>query len=516
MELRDYKQCPAQCKVQSDKQRFVQNGVQSDRQNIVESDLQSDVRSDVQSEVENDVLSDKEDNVLSDSQSDEQCNSQSDLLSDAKSDEQGATQNDNQNDKQGDDQKSDHKQKKKRSLRLKSKILENSDFDEFEKKTDSSINKIIIATSDLHDASLKNKKKEKRSLSVMQQEDVPSNNEHSDIDKSGEEQIDEQIEQEVENQNFRLQAKNLFLTYPQCTLQPEEALAILETKLQINEYLIAVENHIQKGRHLHCYINCKKKVDIRSAHRLDLDGFHGNYQGCRSLTAVKKYCTKEKNYITNIYNFAITAPAVAAVKLAIEGDVNSAINIIINDANLARDYIRDSLRIEQSIKRLAKSNDEIIKNYKFKNVNNVLNWNRSKHVLWLHGKTNTGKTQFALSLFKNPLLVRHIDQLKKLDNSYDGIVFDDMNFSYWKREEQIHIVDVEETTAVNVKHGHVEIKKGLPRVFTSNNRIFTNDPSIKRRIRYIKIDDDIRDISENEPEKSNSCEIPDSVFESED
>lgn len=48
--------------------------------------------------------------------------------------------------------------------------------------------------------------------------------------------------------------------------------------------------------------------------------------------------------------------------------------------------------------------------------------------LW--GKSGTGKTQYALAHFKKPLLIRHIDDLQKLQPyvKHDGIVFDDVSF----------------------------------------------------------------------------------------
>lgn len=87
------------------------------------------------------------------------------------------------------------------------------------------------------------------------------------------------------------------------------------------------------------------------------------------------------------------------------------------------------------------------------------------------GDSGLGKTQYALSHFENPLIVRHIDALKRLRNSNDGIVFDDMNFNHWAPTSCIHLVDMELPSEINVKHSTAIIPAKTPRIFTTN-RIF--------------------------------------------
>lgn len=96
----------------------------------------------------------------------------------------------------------------------------------------------------------------------------------------------------------------------------------------------------------------------------------------------------------------------------------------------------------------------------------VSDWSKS-HIFW--GPAGTGKTEFAKAHFEAPLLVSHIDTLKMFSpDVHDGIVFDDMIFLHWPRESQIHIVDVENNRAINVKHDVVSIPAGTRRIFTTN------------------------------------------------
>ena len=97
----------------------------------------------------------------------------------------------------------------------------------------------------------------------------------------------------------------------------------------------------------------------------------------------------------------------------------------------------------------------------------------SKAVL-INGPSNFGKTQWALAHFKNPLLVSHMDQLKRLGPDHDGIVFDDMSFDHWPPESVIHLLDMECERALHVRYGTVTIPAYTKKIFTSNKKnIFT-------------------------------------------
>jgi hypothetical protein len=292
---------------------------------------------------------------------------------------------------------------------------------------------------------------------------------------------------------FRLQAKQLFLTWPKCTLSKDEALAILQSKLQLDQYIIASELHKDGTQHLHAYIKGSDKYQITNPNKLDLGPFHGNYQTCRSPAAVKAYCKEEEDYITNIPNFQPIAPAIRVLQAE---NYEDAMHVIKN-SSLARDYIRDSAKYEESIARLHPTPTLIQLRYRFKTMQKVVRWKRTKYALWLRGPSGLGKTEFAKSLFSNPLFVTHRDKLKLLNKTHDGIIFDDMSFMHWPRESQIHIIDVQNNRDIDVKHGMVTIPAGMPRIFTSNTVIFMYDPAIQRRLKLVKIIEDVRLLDED-------------------
>lgn len=103
--------------------------------------------------------------------------------------------------------------------------------------------------------------------------------------------------------SFRLNAIQLFLTYPQCDCPKEEALAQLMTKekLEIQKAVVGHELHKEEGEHLHVFIKLSKKINLRTEDYLDLyyegKSYHGNYQTAKSWVAVSKYVMKDGDYI---------------------------------------------------------------------------------------------------------------------------------------------------------------------------------------------------------------------------
>ena len=108
-------------------------------------------------------------------------------------------------------------------------------------------------------------------------------------------------------------------------------------------------------------------------------------------------------------------------------------------------------------------------------------------VLFIHGATGTGKTQWALHQFKNPLLVSHLDTLRKITTEHDGIVFDDMSFAHMPRESVIHLLDWDEKREIHCRYSCAIIPAHTRKIFTSNKEfaeVFPYDESgaIRRRI----------------------------------
>lgn len=304
---------------------------------------------------------------------------------------------------------------------------------------------------------------------------------------------------------FKLNTRQAFLTYPQCPLTPERVLECLSDKLDIQDYIIAQEEHKEKGLHLHVYLKLHKRQRL-SREMLMLTDFtgeeeyNGSYERCKCSYAVQKYCKKDGKFITNI-EFNLLR---AAVDMAVTGDVKAAFQQVMD----ARpDMILTSGdRVKRNLQMLADDAKEADKEQFTEFINipvKMAAWNRHKYALWLYGKTKMGKTEYAKSLFNKPLLVRHRDQLKGLTAEHDGIVFDDFGMTHWPREAAIHITDLNNASGIDVKHGVTIIPRRLPRVFCSNVQIWPTDESgaIQRRVFTVRVREMLYAPNEDEPNK---------------
>jgi hypothetical protein len=118
----------------------------------------------------------------------------------------------------------------------------------------------------------------------------------------------------MSDSRFRLNGKNLFLTYPRCDVSHRSALEQLYSRLPRLQWgVICTERHADGTPHLHSLLVLESRCDLHSASCLDLDvgrnavsalGFnvsgphgqvrqHGNYAVARSVERSFRYCLKE-------------------------------------------------------------------------------------------------------------------------------------------------------------------------------------------------------------------------------
>lgn len=109
---------------------------------------------------------------------------------------------------------------------------------------------------------------------------------------------------------FRLNCKNLYLTFPKCDT-PKETLLNNIVNHFAHDLLTACvcqEQHQDGSNHLHALIRLSKKIDYRTPHYLDalvVPPKHGNYQSCRSWSDVLVYICKDNNYVSHNWDVVV-------------------------------------------------------------------------------------------------------------------------------------------------------------------------------------------------------------------
>lgn len=108
------------------------------------------------------------------------------------------------------------------------------------------------------------------------------------------------LEESVAKQ-FRLQAKNVFLTWPQNVMSKEDTLSACRRVFPLAEFIVVAEEEHKSGDpHLHAIVGLPKRINWENANvKLDsITGKHGNYQSVRSVKATLRYVCKGGNYIS--------------------------------------------------------------------------------------------------------------------------------------------------------------------------------------------------------------------------
>lgn len=313
---------------------------------------------------------------------------------------------------------------------------------------------------------------------------------------------------------FQIHSKYFLLTYPEKSdkiLTKEIIKAKLLKKFALHkanilDMIVAKESSDGEDsyEHYHVYLKLDRRFKVQKQDFFDLNKVHGRYESCKSPKATKSYVTKDDDFISYKKVILSDKPYKSELVQYIENYIltNSPTNLnkreLYHKALLSLNssqraiYCLNKLSIDNAVQRsLILTNPNLFQNrYKDFEVNSeIIDWLQNhmhKTTLVLLGPSGFGKTEFAKSIFNNPLLVRHTEQLKNLEHNHDGIIYDDFDFSSNTTEEVIKILDLENDSTVNVKHSAAIVPSLLPRIITSNkesHEIFPKDPhgAIKRR-----------------------------------
>ena len=329
------------------------------------------------------------------------------------------------------------------------------------------------------------------------------------------------------NQN-RIQAKRLHLTYAglyRAELSHDTILTAAKSwgakQGRLVEYNIGLEKHMEpaipdRDEHFHVYVAFSRKVSIknwRMTKVFDLSGreqrvLHpqvqavGGTEGDRQR--VIRYGMKDKVYIQSL-----TSPVIAADENDDDDDesddeqggwarmLNRAPTVRIGMQLLAEQYSttyylhggRIAPMLQQRI------GDGVATYFDLDDFDATPLELTAPVVL--HGKSGTGKTEFALAHFDHPLTIRRRDDLKRITFSTDGLVFDDMSFEDWAVEDVICLLNWDKYRSLPSRYHDAQIPGDLPLIFTTNaamteeDTIFPRGRNAEQRVaierRFIKV-----------------------------
>lgn len=285
---------------------------------------------------------------------------------------------------------------------------------------------------------------------------------------------------------FRFSAKKIGLTYscPQNAADnpietSEELRDFLLSIFISGKYIVSRELHQSGKRHFHAFFYADENFETRDVRRFDFKGVHPNIVN-KPGRPWEVYVSKAGDYVTNYFE---EKSSVYERALALEG-AGPALELIKSekprDFCLYGDRLRKNIEDHMQSKR-RRPEPPLLNCWQ---ISLVPDWRKA---LIFHGPPGIGKTRLAMSMGRNPLMIRHIDALRKMDSTTDLLVFDDMNFSQWPRSSVIHLVDMEDDSPIHMRYTNVVIPAGMRRIFTTNEKdvmfgVNLPDPAVQRRV----------------------------------
>ena len=141
---------------------------------------------------------------------------------------------------------------------------------------------------------------------------------------------------------FSFQAKNAFLTYPHCDLEPSELVNILWGKFENRSPIYCVcsrELHEDGTFHLHVLLQCRLRINSRSPHCFDTSGYHPNIQAARDCRAVHDYVRKDPVTIASRGTFVEGRPGSSKESPNMSNSKDTTMRDIIKHSTSREEYL---------------------------------------------------------------------------------------------------------------------------------------------------------------------------------
>lgn len=298
----------------------------------------------------------------------------------------------------------------------------------------------------------------------------------------------------TQQMTFRLDAKNIALTYPKCDLTRERVLGFLQL-LGGDKYqgaCASIERHADGTPHIHAYLRLSSKRCFRDPRTFDIDGHHANFQPCRNPKHWLNYIRKEdqsalmdgdladllggpkpKERLTDVIARRIeSGDSSASIFEDFPGFylMNKRKIEELQDFMVRKRQKLDKLDWEEACSKLAETQVEAqeVSDWLVANIKKPRKLRQPQ--LWLQGPPGSGKTTLVqelerfLSVFYVPMDGDSF--LDGFQDDYDLIVFDEMKSQF--KLTWLNQFIVGSTMSVNVKGAKILKTKNTPVMFLSN------------------------------------------------
>lgn len=301
---------------------------------------------------------------------------------------------------------------------------------------------------------------------------------------------------------FRFSAKRVFLTYSDvCEHITKESIYFdLEERYPFKHYAIAEELHQSGGRHIHCIIEFKKKVDSKDTTLFDVSDIdHQHHPNIQPIKRGQAHWERVLEYVTKedpipLANIELKPTWGEMFDMATTKD--EYLGLV--KKHYPRDYALNLQRIEYSAE----------KTYPTSAVNTIEEFSPHYAITMppelslfvpspgqstvVVGRPGCGKTTWAKTFCPKPcLFVRHLDSLLLLQPHHRSIIFDDLDFKHLPDQTQKFLVDQTDLAEIHVRYKVAKIPAGLTRIFTANEYPFNDQgvhgEAIRRRITRLDI-----------------------------
>lgn len=314
---------------------------------------------------------------------------------------------------------------------------------------------------------------------------------------------------ETSELKFRINAKNLFLTYPYCPLPLSVVFEQLSSKLEkkvIESFFFVKEFHKTSNSslvsdHIHVCLSLKYKVDFKNPRCFDLTSldhngslltYHGRYEKVRKMEESMNYLLKDLKSSVVADKSVLDNTDICLISDDIKDRINSSGDFVNNFSfyiSLAKegrfsklntlyekthdkDYFKNSSKINSSAHYLRQKVLRDLENkpkytldsffptsYIYQSLDIAFSQKlNKKYSFYIFGPSNVGKTSFLLSFLSSKSLSffvsKNLSSLKERTGVEDVVIFDDCSLDYIRDiNELINLLEVENSSSVRILYG---------------------------------------------------------------